>query len=200
MKKELDYFRIENSFGGNQNWFHDPIMHMGGCAATTACDACIHMALYDEKQRLYPFDLEQLKKEDFIKFSAQMKPYLKPRLRGIDTLKLYIDGFGEYLQDRGEKTVQLAGYHGDKPVALAINEIKQQIDHSIPIPYLLLKHKSSQFKFFTWHWFMIVGYEEYEEEFYVKVATYGDIYWLSLIELWDTGYEEKGGMVILSKV
>ena len=30
MKKELEYFYIENSFGGNQDWFRDYWMHMGG--------------------------------------------------------------------------------------------------------------------------------------------------------------------------
>lgn len=30
MKKELPYFSIGDSFGGNQDWFRDPMMHLGG--------------------------------------------------------------------------------------------------------------------------------------------------------------------------
>ena len=30
----------------------------------------------------------------------------------------------------------------------------------------------------------------------IKVATYGKAHWLSLKELWDTGFDEKGGLVL----
>jgi hypothetical protein len=33
----------------------------------------------------------------YIKFSKAMKEHLYPRMRGIDTLDLYIDGFKSYL-------------------------------------------------------------------------------------------------------
>ena len=41
MKKELTYFNIEGEYGGNQNWFYDPMMRLGGCAAIATCDLCI---------------------------------------------------------------------------------------------------------------------------------------------------------------
>lgn len=44
MKKELEYFAIEGAFGGNQDWFSNVVMNMGGCAAATACDSCIYFA------------------------------------------------------------------------------------------------------------------------------------------------------------
>ncbi|CUX66345.1 hypothetical protein BN3590_03148 [Clostridium sp. C105KSO15] len=49
MKKELSYFRVGDSFGGNQDWFRDPMMHLGGCGAAAACDACINTALHDNR-------------------------------------------------------------------------------------------------------------------------------------------------------
>ena len=65
MKKELDYFTIEGCYGGNQDWFTNLVMHMGGCAAATACDSCIYFGLQNEKMKpLYPFDIECLTKED----------------------------------------------------------------------------------------------------------------------------------------
>lgn len=33
MKKELEYFTIAGEFGGNQDWFTNVVMHVGGCAA-----------------------------------------------------------------------------------------------------------------------------------------------------------------------
>ena len=43
MKKELTYFNIEESYGWNQNWFKDPTMKLGGCAAVVSCDLCIYL-------------------------------------------------------------------------------------------------------------------------------------------------------------
>lgn len=196
MKMELPYFNIENSFGGNQNWFRDPIMRLGGCAAATACDACIYMARHEGKHHLYPYDVDKLSKEDYIGFSKIMKPYLTPRLQGIDTLMLYIDGVNNYLEEVGEQKLSLTGFPGDMSVSEATKEIRGQIDNKKVIPFLLLKHKNTNFKDFVWHWFLIVGYEAFESELYIKVATYGEFHWLSFNELWNTGYSQKGGMIL----
>ena len=59
MKKELDYFMIDGEFGGNQDWFTNIVMNIGGCGAATACDSCIYLAKYKGMKELYPFDLEQ---------------------------------------------------------------------------------------------------------------------------------------------
>ena len=60
MKKELDYFMIDGEFGGNQDWFTNIVMNVGGCGAATACDSCIYLAKYKGMKELYPFDLEQM--------------------------------------------------------------------------------------------------------------------------------------------
>lgn len=198
MRKELPYFKIEDSFGGNQDWFRDPMMHLGGCGAAVACDVCINTALHGNKAHLYPYDIQSLDKEDYIKFSMKMKPYLKPRLHGIDTLELFMEGFYNYLKAVGEQDIQLTGCQGEVPVKEAAGEIISQINKEIPIPFLLLRHKDADFEDLVWHWFMLVGYEEFENEFYVKIATYGGSRWLSLYELWETGFGRKGGMVLMS--
>lgn len=197
MKKELPYFKIENSFGGNQDWFRDPMMHLGGCGAAAACDVCINTALYDNKAYLYPYDTQKLGKEDYIKFAMKMKPYLRPRIHGIDTLEIFMDGFQDYLKDVGDQDLKLTGCHGEVSAEEAAIEVKTQIDNGIPIPFLLLKHKDVNYKDYVWHWFMLVGYEEFEDDFYVKAATYGGYRWISLHGLWNTGYERKGGMVLV---
>ena len=46
MKRELEYFRIGGSWGGNQSWFFDFMMRIGGCGAVTACDCCIYSVSY----------------------------------------------------------------------------------------------------------------------------------------------------------
>ena len=197
MRKELSYYSIDQSYGGNQNWFRDLMMKLGGCGAATACDTCISLGLHKNMKSLYPYDLNKISKEDYIRFAMVMKPYLRPRMQGINTLKLFIDGFSKYLSQNYDNGIRLEAFPGDNTLNKAKEVIHAQIDQKLPIPFLLLRHKSYTMKFLVWHWFLIIGYEEFSEEFYIKIATYGKYHWLSLKELWDTGFRERGGMVIL---
>ena len=97
MKKELEYFAIEGAFGGNQDWFSNVVMNMGGCAAATACDSCIYFAKYMGMRALYPYDINNLTKEDYKRFSQVMKPYIRPRVGGVRKLSWYVDGFSKYI-------------------------------------------------------------------------------------------------------
>ena len=60
MNKVLDYFSIEGAVGGSQEWFRNVVMYIGGCAAATACDCCIYLALHRGLTKLYPYDVHKL--------------------------------------------------------------------------------------------------------------------------------------------
>lgn len=197
MKKELDYFSIDGAVGGNQDWFRNLVMHMGGCAAATACDTCIYLALRRGMTHLYPYNIEELEKEEYIQFSQKMKPYIRPRVGGVKELSMFIEGFERYLHDVEEHRVRMEGFSGAESVEKAKVVIKQQIDAGLPVPYLMLRHKNSEFKDFVWHWFLCYGYEETGGDFRITVATYGESTTFSLEELWNTGYEERGGLIQL---
>lgn len=198
MKKELSYFYIGDSFGGNQNWFSDPMMRLGGCAAETACEFAIFMAKNSGNAELCPLDVNHLTKESYIEFSKTMKPYLKPRFGGITRLSIYVDGLKGYLRSRNSDEFAIHGYSGNENLANAEKQVRDRIDAGFPVPFLLLRHKSPAMKFLTWHWFMLGGYETYKDELFVKVITYGSYHWISLKELWNTGHREKGGMILIS--
>lgn len=198
MKNELDYIRIGAALGGNQEWFTDWSMYDGGCAAVTACDVCMYLTLRKGIEGLYPYRTDRFTRQDYIRFSQIMKPYLHPCWQGIDTLEQYISGFSKYCQDIGGYILNMEGFSGRFSVEGAKGVIQQQIDKGLPIPYLLLYHKNPSFKDFEWHWFNLAGYGEYGGGFYVRAVTYGLEYWLNLEELWDTGRSRKGGMVLLS--
>lgn len=95
MKKELDYFMIDGEFGGNQDWFTNIVMNVGGCGAATACDSCIYLAKYKGMKELYPFDLEQMDKEAYKKFSQLMKPYIRPESSGSEKARVVHRGIGK---------------------------------------------------------------------------------------------------------
>jgi len=194
MKKELKYFSIDGSYGSSQDWFSNFVMHMGGCAAVTACDSCIYLARTFNMTQLYPYNSADITQADFVSFGMMMKPYLKPRMGGVNKLSIYEEGFGKYLADK-KAAMTLHGFPGGNTLKTAGAFIKKQIDGGILIPYLLLKHQSPRLKDFVWHWFVLTGYEQTADNFSVMIATYGKRFVFPLKELWDTGYEQKGGMV-----
>ena len=148
-KKELDYFTIDGGVGGNQDWFQNVVMYMGGCAAATACDCCIDLARRKGMTNLYPFDPQNLTREEYVRFAMRMKPYLKPRVGGVSKLWMFTEGFSRYLQDAGEKKLRLQEFFRERSAREAETFIRQQIDSGFPVPYLMLKHKKACYKDFT---------------------------------------------------
>lgn len=126
-----------------------------------------------------------------------MNAYLRPRMTGVHTLQLYIDGFEKYLQYIKNEDIKMTPFNGENSLFDGEKIVINQIDKKMPIPFLLLEHENPNLKEFVWHWFLIVGYEKTDDELFIKTATYGDYNWILFKELWDTGYEERGGMIIV---
>lgn len=196
MREELPYFKIGTMYGGYQEWLLDPMMRIGGCAALAACDSCIHFTLHKNVKEICPMDMSDLNKQDYILFSQQMKPYLEPRWQGIDRLEIYMDGFGQYLRDRGNHSIVMEGFSGSEKTAMAKQKVREQIEAGMVIPFLLLQHKDISLEYYVWHWFLLTGYEEFEDVMMVKAVTYGSWKWIDFDNLWNTGYMNKGGMVL----
>lgn len=200
LKKELSYFTINDEFGGNQDWFTNVVMHIGGCAAATACDSCIYFARQFKMEKLYPFDAWNLTKLEYVAFSQKMKPYLRPRIHGVNKLWMFTEGFGKYLHDVGVPFLKMEEFSGERSFEEAREFIREKIDQDIPVPYLMLNHKNrKEFEDFIWHWFLAVGYEEQESaadgRFLIRTATYGEETWLDLEKLWDTKEGQRGGLI-----
>ena len=198
MKKELEHFHIGDSYGGNQDWFPSFMMRIGGCGAETACDSSIYFAIHRGLSKIAPTNASTLTKDDYIKFAYEMKPYLSPRMSGIDRLDIYIAGFAKYLRDCGETGLTMTPLHGTEPFETAKAAVIRQIDSGYPIPTLILNHQNKAFEEYVWHWFLINGYDESASSFLVKAVTYSEYEWLDLRGLWDTGYRKRGGFVLFS--
>ena len=152
-------------------------------------------------RQLYPFDRDGLTVKDYKRFSQIMKPYIRPRAGGVKKPQWYVDGLSRYISDVNAREgcdikLQMDILPGDRPYTEAAEKIRQQIDAGYPVPYLMLRHKNQKFKDFIWHWFLVVGYEEKEDGLEIVTATYGEAARISLRELWDTGHEEKGGLIL----
>lgn len=197
MKKKLDYFYVGNDYGGDQEALTDFVMKMGGCAAVTACDICVYLTKYMGED-LCDFDANSFDERDYVKLTKTMKHYLHPRFSGVNTTKLFIDGFNEYLTSKGSN-IKLSSLEGGESVIKAKELIKSQIDNGYPIPSLTLYHKNRDFKDYNWHWYIINGYEEFEDTMMVKVVSYGNWRWFDFDELWSTHHTLKGGLIKIEK-
>lgn len=201
MRKELSYISIEGAYGGSQEWFSDFWMNLGGCGAVTACDICLYFASgHRRHERLIPFAADKLNKKNYKKLGMKMKRYLRPRMGGISTVEMFADGFADYMEDH-EGQLRQELFHGTRSFEEARAFVKKYIDRGFPIAYLLLHHEKKEYKDINWHWFTVTGYEE-EPDGAMKLiaATYGGRYKFPFEDLWNTGKEEKGGMVGISSV
>ena len=193
---ELEYYQVDGEYGWDQEKFTDPVMKKGGCGAVTACDSCIYFSKYYGKKELYPFDPNNVTSRDYKAFAKMMKPFLGPRMRGIDSLDIYLEGIRGYFKSVGCDYIETSGFSGHEPYEKAEKTVAAQIDAGYPIPCLTLMHTDRRFKDYSWHWFMITGYKKAEDKFMIKVVSYGEWVWLDFKALWDTGYDEKGGLII----
>ena len=193
MKRELDYIYIDNCIGCNQDWLPEFDMNRGGCAAVTACDLCMYLAKLDNFENLYKF--KDWTRENFINFASIMKPYLTPRYHGIDYLEIYLCGLGDYWRSVNYNIRRLEGLAGSASFNFALEAVKSQIDLNLPIPYLMLNHADNKFEDFEWHWFMLAGYDELDDNILVKAVTYGEVTWLDFKALWNTGCKRRGGLI-----
>lgn len=213
MKKELEYFYIDESYGGNQEWFQDHMMNIGGCGAVTACDCCIYLARHRGLKFLYPGDANHITRWDYLRFAGKMKPYLRPRKGGINTLEMFLEGFRGYLKNaesrsKGRAAVSFETVPGDLSCRRAAESVMKQIDDRLPVLCLTLHHSNPEMEDYVWHWFLLTGYENTEVSgaagpetaecptMKVKAVTYGEYQWIDFAALWDTGYEQKGGLIL----
>ena len=200
MLKELDYFWVGEEYGGRQSLLPDMIMRFAGCAAVTACDSLIYMTLYKNLKNLCPFSTDQLRGRDYVAFFKTVKPYLRPRLMGINRLEIFVAAFKKFLKEHGTFFLDVLPWSGDHDEQNTVETIKQQIDRGFLIPYLLLHHKNPYFENYEWHWFLLTGYDEKPDgRFLVKAVTYGAYEWLDFAKLWNTGYDRKGGLILFKE-
>ena len=193
MRIELPHFYIGDSCGGQQAWCSGFWMHEGGCAAITACDCSIYFELYKNRRGLVPFDVKNFSRDDYLKFAVDvMQPYLRPRWTGIDRLDIYIDGFGKFLSERGESSIELLPFDGNQNLQSARSVIQNRLSDGWLIPCLTLHHKSPRLRDYVWHWYLINGLDGDR----VRAVSYGVGRWFELSEWWATGFERKGGLIL----
>ena len=195
MEKRLKYFYIGNSQGGQQTWSRDPMLKLGGCAIVSVTDILIYLKKF-LGVNVYPYTVDEPSRKDYVEYMRILKPYLGPGFRGVDTLEMYMDGFNKYMSHIDNRSVNVRPVYGEEPYKTAVQELGSSLEKGIPCACLLLKHRDIAFDDYQWHWFVLNGMLEYEGRLYVSAVSYGYEHWLDFEKLWNSGFEEKGGLVI----
>ena len=113
-------------------------------------------------------------------------------------MEIYVEGFKKFLSKFGVTNLIFEGWDGEKDLTSTQEKIIAQIDDGFLIPCLTLEHKNPALQTYVWHWFLLTGYDE--ENFQVKMTTYGKFNWVNFADLWNTGFERKGGLVLIRSV
>ncbi len=198
MIRVLPHYFIGEQCGIDQDWFPGFWMRIGGCGAVTACEICIYLARFRGRRELCPFDPKHITRADALAFGEIMRPYLHPRVSGIDKTEIFMDGFRAYLASRGT-ALTMESLEGDAPYAAAETAVRTRIDRGMPVAYLMLLHRDKALDDYMWHWFVLNGYEDGPEGFRVRALTFGEEKWMDFAHLWDTGRSPRGGMVLIQE-
>ncbi|MEA4852891.1 MAG: hypothetical protein VB082_01295 [Christensenella sp.] len=197
MKKELDFIRIDGTYyGGDQNWHTHKMMKLGGCSAVCACETCIWLAKrFGEYRALYPFDIADVCKKDFLRFFEIMFQYLHPGIGGLTSIDKFERMLGKYIMTTGTK-MGMQKVYGRESYETAKKFFISSIDNGIPVMFLMLKHADPAFDEYEWHWFNLTGYEiTVEGRLNAIFATWGSRHVFDFQRAWETGRYWKGGMV-----
>ncbi len=192
----IDYFKVGNVSGGNQDWFTDWWMHLGGCGAIAAGDLCIMLAKNHGFKELVPFSTEHITRASYVDLGMKMKPYIRPRMGGVSKLSIFTDGLEKFINDRGYN-VEFDTCPGELSSEEGREFLKKHLNQNMPVACLVLRHQNPAYEDIFWHWFMITGYEEKNGEMTITYHTYGGKYKIDFDSMWNTGFRKKGGLVAI---
>lgn len=198
MKKELPFLDISGKYGANQYVFTHLLMKRGGCSTICACHASLLLACKDPSRAgLAPFQRLNMRQSEFDAFAEDMFRFVYPGLLGIPTTELFAQSYLDYTREKGIP-VRIEQLQGTAPYEEAEAFIRRMIDDGYTVQYLLLRHTQRSLQSIQWHWFTVTGYDDHDgQDFDIIFSTFGRRQVESLSVLWDTGMEEKGGLLAI---
>lgn len=193
MKKELPFISVAGHYGGDQYKYPLFRMRLGGCSTVCACHAATLIACRDpERRALSPLKSLRVTRRDFNDFSRDMFKYVHPGFRGMPETAIFRRSFDSYAQSVG-CSADYSELQGSASFEEALSFIETAVGSDEYVQYLLLNHQNKKFDEIEWHWFTITAIDGTD----ITFSSFGEKCHADLRELWDTGNEEKGGLIIV---
>ncbi len=170
--------------GFNQEWYSSKVKRIAGCGPTVASS----LTLY-----LFSSSLNQ-NKEELKSLQETMWKYVKPTWTGISSIDKFQKMYKKYTElhhyDVVFKLFYVETSNQKRNVQEFISFIKNELDNNHPIAFLNKDH-GNQINLDSWHWTIIVGYEDIDKDLIVDLFDNGQQLSLNLTQWFNT--TKKGG-------
>ncbi len=201
MRKTLnnpEFFEIidENNctiyYGCSQQWYKKKWQRMSGCGPTAASN----IVLYNRKNN-------KTSKIDAMILMEEMWRNITPTFRGVNTTKIFYDGFMCYAESKsGKATFEFIDIPKDenmRPIfSQVLNFVSSSLENNIPLAFLNLCNGEEKC-LDKWHWVTIISinYEEDGSSAIIEILDEGTKKIIDLM-LWYNTTTLGGGFVSFS--
>ena len=196
--KNPNYFNIldEDScnvyYGCNQEWYTKKWQRMAGCGPTTAANIVIYKnkSIHESKSCA-------------MNIMNEMWSYVTPTLKGVNTTKIFYEGFMAYAKSKGInasfEVLDISKKESTRPsFEKLIDFVERTLDRDIPLAFLNLCNGDEKF-LDKWHWVTLISLD-YDAEKGIASAEILDEGMIKTINLnlWYNTTTLGGGFVSLS--
>jgi hypothetical protein len=175
-------------YGGNQYWFRKRFHKLSGCGPVAAANitAYLSQTFPDKYNTLYPYS-SIFNKKDFEEHMAQIRKYVKPGFFGLTSVKQFSNNVLDFSRERGVTLIPHILEDDTASIKDAIGFISEALAQRLPVAILVLKHKVTEFKEYSWHWMTITDLKLNSKDniYYITVSTYGQRHEINLDMLWN---------------
>lgn len=176
----------KTTMGYDQNWYKKKWQRMSGCGPSVG--ATVSLYLFKQDDNPIAFD-------DAISLHQSMWEYITPTIKGVSTLDRFSKGYQKYCE-ANHVDVQLKQICIEKKnnnIQQIIAFIVDHIDQNHPIAFLNLHH-GNQKNLESWHWTLLVGYQNREDDVIVQLLDNGSQIEINMNE-WLKTTTSGGGMI-----
>lgn len=164
------------SYGASQQWYREFYKKKTGCGPTTASNQFIYLAsVHEELKALYK---ESVSKENIVPFMDEVWKYVTPTPLGIYKTAMLEKGAVNFAKSRNitlnSHRLDIEKGKAKKQTIADIGDfIKSGIEKSLPIAFLNLS-SGKVHNLDSWHWVLIVGFQESDKNLWVTIYDEGE--------------------------
>ncbi len=190
---DLSLLEIKTKYGktvgGSQLWYDTRIQKMSGCGPVAACNIIYYLSRSRPEMQAF-FGLKSFDKEQFKGLMEEMYKHMTPGMLGINTSRLFADGFLGYILSHGYSLDANVLDIPVKPLRKLKSErilefIVNALQNDIPCAFLNLSNGKVH-NLDGWHWVTIISLEK--ETMIAQVSDHGRIIDINLGEWLESAF------------
>jgi len=146
-------------YGCNQDWYGIEWRRRAGCGPVAATNILLYLRKKYDAARI-PYSGDSI--DDALAAMNDMFTYVRPRLRGLNTVKMFVDGMYKFGQKYGLSfwhQYLLVPPQAEKRPDLdtVVRFIEDGVKNDVPVAFLNLHAGEVEAQLAGWHWVTVVG-------------------------------------------